>query len=121
MRWKKGLTSFHGLMKFWESFQPELINQKLCRLLLSVHKKSSRLAVLGELGRYPLLLPAVKLCLKYQYSLENVDKNSLIYKTVLEMKNIPQLDSWLSRVEKIKTFLKIGECSWKPQKVGAFF
>ena len=118
---KKGLTSFHGLMKCWESFQPELINQKLCRMLLSVHKKSSRLAVLGELGRYPLLLPAVKLCLKYQYSLENVDKNSLIYKTLLEMKNSPQLDSWLSRVQKIKTFLKIGECSGKPKKVGAFF
>ena len=37
------------------------------------------------------------------------------------MKNSPQLDSWLSRVQKIKTFLKIGECSGKPKKVGAFF
>ena len=117
---KKGLSSSHSLMKFWESFQPELLNQKVCRMLLSVHKKSSRLAVLGELGRYPIMLPALKLCLKYQYSQENTDKDSLIYKAILDMKNDPQLDSWYSRVEKIKSYLNIGKCSGKPQKVGAF-
>ena len=89
-------------------------------MLLSVHKKSIRLAVLGELGRYPIMLPALKLCLKYQYSQENTDKDSLIYKAILDMKNDPQLDSWYSRVEKIKSYLNIGKCSGKPQKVGAF-
>jgi hypothetical protein len=70
---KKGLGDLNCLMKFWENFQPEILNQKVCRMLLSVHKKCSRLAVLGELGRYPVLLPALKLCIKYQYQLNQSD------------------------------------------------
>ena len=49
-------TSIEALMKSWESFIPETLNQRFCRLLLSLHKKTSRLAVLGELSRYPLLI-----------------------------------------------------------------
>ena len=56
---KKGFDSQNNILKVWESFQPELLNQEICRLLLSVHKKCSRLAVLGELGRYPVLLSAL--------------------------------------------------------------
>ena len=115
---KKGLNSFEGLMKYWGDFQPELLNQKVCRMLLSVHKKSSRLAVLGELGRYPVLLPAIKLCVKYQYSLEFVEKNSLIYKAVNDMKSAPQMDSWYSRIEKIKSYFQIKQLNGKPKKVG---
>ena len=74
-------------------------------MLLSVHKKCSRLAVLGELGRYPLLVPALKLCLKYNYSIESSDKSSLIYKAFNEMKLSPDLDCWYSRVDSIKTLL----------------
>ena len=48
--------SKEAIIKSWETFLPETINQKVCRLLLSCHKKSSRLAMLGELGRYPLLI-----------------------------------------------------------------
>ena len=115
---KKGFNSFEGLMKFWENFQPELLNQKMCRMLLSVHKKSSRLAVLGELGRYPVLLPAIKICFKYQYSIECVDKNCLIYKAVVDMKSDPQLDSWYSRVEKMKSYFKIKQLHGKPKTIG---
>ena len=49
---KKGLDNYNCLMKFWEKFQPEILNQKVCRLLLSVHKKCSKLVVLGDLGRW---------------------------------------------------------------------
>ena len=48
--------SKEAIIRTWESFLPETVNQKLCRLLLSCHKKSSRLVMLGELGRYPLLI-----------------------------------------------------------------
>ena len=37
-------------LEFWENYKPELLNQKTCRMLLSVQKKASRLAVLGEIG-----------------------------------------------------------------------
>ena len=49
-------TSVQNLMKAWEVFIPETVNQCFCRLILSLHKKTSRLAVLGELGRYPMLI-----------------------------------------------------------------
>ena len=115
---KKGLENYKYLMKFWENFQPEILNQKVCRMLLSVHKKCSRLVVLGELGRYPVLLPALKLCLKYQYQIGLMDQNSFVYKAINDMKNNPELDCWFSRVNKIKKLLKIPTLYGKPEKVG---
>ena len=95
-----------------------MLNQKICRMLLSVHKKTSRLAVLGEFGRYPMLVPALKLCLKYNYSIETSDKNSLIYKAFNEMKKYPELDCWYSRVCDIKSLLDIKRAYGPPHKVG---
>ena len=42
----KSFNSRDDLMRAWELFTPETLNQQFCRLLLSVHKKTSRLAVL---------------------------------------------------------------------------
>ena len=33
------------------------------------------------------------------------DKNSLIYKATIEMKNNPHIESWYKRVEKLKKLL----------------
>jgi hypothetical protein len=74
---KKGFESQANLLKSWETFQPEILNQKVCRLLLSVHKRCSRLAVLGELGRYPVFLPALKHCIKYEYQINMMDRSTL--------------------------------------------
>ena len=59
----KGFKSFENLLNCWENFNPEKINQKCGRLILGVHKKASRLAVLGELGRHPLLVKSISNCL----------------------------------------------------------
>ena len=115
---KKSFDNISCLMRFWEKFQPELLNQKVCRLLLSVHKKCSRLAVLGELGRYPVMLPAIKLCLKYQYQIEHSDKTSFIYKVVQDMKGYSELDCWYNRMDKIKKLFNIRRLYGKPEKVG---
>ena len=115
---KKGFENDKNLMKFWESFQPEILNQKVSRMLLSVHKKCSRLAVLGELGRYPVFFPALRLCLKYQYQIGSMDNKTLVYKTVQEMKSQPGLDSWNSRVDKVKCLLKFPKLYGKSDKVG---
>ena len=45
-------------------------------------------------------------------------KKTLIYKTVQEIKNQPGLDSWNSRVDKIKFILKIPTLYGKSDKVG---
>ena len=115
---KKGFESHGDLLKCWESFLPETLNQKVCRLLLSVHKRCSRLAVLGELGRYPVFIPALKHCLKYQYHIDKMDRSSLISITFSEMKNNPQVDCWLSRVQRIKTLLDIKRVYGTPDRAG---
>ena len=104
---KKSLDSKDALLKFWENLPCEILNQKLCRLLLSVHKRCSRLAAIGELGRYPLFISSLKLCLKYEWQLNNNNQDSLVCKAVTEMENMPHLDTWLSRVKKIKSLLGI--------------
>ena len=115
---KKGFNSQDSLLKFWETFQPELLNQKLCRLLLSVHKRCSRLAVLGELGRYPVLIPALKHCLKYQHHITTLDNSSLVSIVLTEMNNNPDIDCWLSRVESIKRLLKFRRLPGTPERAG---
>ena len=115
---KKGFDSLSGLLKFWENFQPETLNQKICRMLLSVNKKCSRLAVLGELGRYPILIPALKLCLKYQFQIDHSDSNTFVSQAMNEMKGSPHIESWYTRVEKIKTLFSIPKLYGNSDKVG---
>ena len=115
---KKGLENCECLLKFWTNFQPEILNQKLCRMLLGVHKKCSILAVPGELGRYPVLIPALKMCLKYQHSVSSLDSNSLAYRAMSDMRSNPNEDSWYTRVEKIKTVLNLKRFYGKTEIVG---
>ena len=115
---KKAYENQANFLKFWESFQPEVLNQKVCRMLLSVHKRCSRLAVLGELGRYPVFLPAVKHCIKYQYMLDRSDKSSLIYKAISEMKETTSIDTWYSKVDKMKELFNITKIRCKQSKAG---
>ena len=60
----KCFESKTNLLRYWENLGAEVLNQKLCRMILSLHKRASRLAVLGELVRYPIFIHALKLCLK---------------------------------------------------------
>ena len=117
---KKCFNSRELLLKSWEGLQAELLNQKICRLLLSVHKRCSRLGVIGELGRYPLLVSTIKHCLKYEWHLGNIDRHSIVSKAVREMKAMPHLDTWHSRVKKIKTLLGVSDLHGCKDSVGKF-
>ena len=64
------------------------------------------------------MIPALKLCLKYQYQLDNGDRTSFVYKAMQDMKNDPDLDCWYSRVDKIKINLNIRKLYGKSDKVG---
>ena len=88
----------------------EKINQKCARLTLSVNNKTSRLAVLGELGRYPLYIKALSQVLNYKMSLLGTDRhNSLVFDAIIEMQNmsLKGKDCLLSRVEKMQHLLNI--------------
>ena len=115
---KKMFENKTNLLKSWETFGGEVINQKLCRLMLSVHKRASRIAVLGELGRYPLLIPALKLCLKYDCQLSNSPNDSLISRAIIEMRQLPHLDTYYTRMRDIKSHLNIGHLYGTAETIG---
>ena len=103
-------SSQENLLKSWEKFIPEVLNQKICRLLLSVHKKTSRLAVLGELSCNPLLITSLVQSLKYKWTIVNkTDKTSLVYQAVNEMNMYVEsdIDCWLNRICKVEKLFKI--------------
>ena len=58
-------------------------------MLLSVNKKSSKLAVLSELGPYPMFINALLLTLKYEHSLiRSQESDSLAKLTMDEMSDL---------------------------------
>ena len=63
--------------------------------------------MLGELGRYPVFIPTLEQCLKYQYQIERMDRSTLIYNAISDMRNNPHVDSWYTRVEKIRNLFGI--------------
>ena len=103
---KASFTSMESLMKAWEDYHHEKINQRACRTILSVHKKTSRLAVLGELGRYPMLITGLVHALKYEWHVENKTSDtslvSIAFKEMFEFQ-----DSWALRVKRIKELLNL--------------
>ena len=77
---KKSFGNLENLLSFWESFILETLNQKISRMVLVVHKKPSRLGVLGELGRFPVLIKGLCHVLKYHAHMSKIsDKKSIIY------------------------------------------
>ena len=85
---KKSVREHGNILAFWENLKVETLNQKICRMILGVHNKSSRLGVVGELGRYPLFIKGVCHVLKYQAQLlKKVGNGSLIGNAVEEIKS----------------------------------
>ena len=91
-------------------------------MLLSVHKKSSRLAVLGEIARYPLFLKAIIQSLKYEWHLNNINPTSLVSSSLKEMDLLANQghSNWLSIVRNIKRLFSIPNLPRHllPKKVG---
>ena len=74
--------------------------------------------MLFELGRYPVFIPALRHCLKYEYHINSTDRSSLISITMSEMKNNPDIDCWMTRVERIKSLFDIRRLSCNPDRAG---
>ena len=107
---QKSFESTEQLIQSWETLKAEVLHQKICRLILSVMKNTSRAATLGELGEYPLLIKALTLLLKYEWFLYHKSStDTFIYSAVSKMKEMASRgkDCWYTRVNKIKNLLKI--------------
>ena len=77
-------------------------------MFLSVHKKTSRLAVLGELGRYPIFINSLAQCLNYKFSMESRRNTATLMDHVMtEMEDMTRTgqDCWLTRVRQFETLL----------------
>ena len=107
---KKSLGSKESLMHSWEQFKAECLQQKFCRLFLSVMKKTSRLAVLGELGQYPTWCKALELSLKYEWSIfSKIRDESILSAAITEMTDMSKsgIDCWVYRIEKVKSLINL--------------
>ena len=61
---------------FDESHFHEILQNKLCRYILDAHKKSSSLAVKGDLGVYPISINIYINIMKFFYHLGDLSKKS---------------------------------------------
>ena len=121
----KYLNNSESLLKFWENFLPETLNQRICRMLLSVHKKSSCLAVIGEIARYPFFLKALIQSLKYDWHLRNENSSSLVQSALYEMDTQAHQGNtnWSYIMDHIKKLLSIPKLHYSLpiKKVGKLF
>ena len=101
-------TDRAALLAAWENFPLEKINQRACRMLLSVQRRSSRLACLGELGRFLMIIKALVLSIKYNWNIKyKCDKKSLVYLAYNEMQSDATDPSWLTRVEAVQSMFGV--------------
>lgn len=71
MKCKKENPSFDNI---YSGSLCEKIHLKFCKFILGVHKRTTNIAVLSELGRFPLYFNIIKCMLLYWYRLENLGK-----------------------------------------------
>ena len=111
---KKCFTNKTKLLSSWEGLKCETINQQCGRVLLSVHRKTSRLAVLGDLGRYPMAVKALAQTLNYKLCLEKKPANSILGLAMSEMATMANqgVDCWLTRTNKMANVLNIPQLNY---------
>jgi hypothetical protein len=99
------------LNKLCNDFTAEKIHIKLCiKYLLEVGRRSTNSAVLGELGRCPLILEAFLNVVKYWAYLSNLsNKDSLVAEAYLTSKNVYEQNknSWYKCVSEIFDYFGI--------------
>ena len=82
----------------WERF-----HLRVCKNILGVHKKTTNIAVLSEMGRYPLSYDIHKQMIKYLLRLEDMAETRLAKKSFEEQKsNSTNNENWVATT---KSFL----------------
>ena len=94
--------------QFWnrvEKLPWENLQNKFCSNILGVSKRSTKCAVMGEVGRFPLIIYIVKSMLKfYQHIKDPKNKRPLLDASYQEDSQLPTGLSWINNV---KSILKI--------------
>ena len=105
------LSSCKNSDQFWkrlEKIPVENFQVKYCKNILGVHKKSCNMAVMGELGRFPMYLHIIKAMLKYYKHIEEVKTNRPLMTAAMEEDRLlPKNKSWFGALENILTLFNI--------------
>ena len=81
---KRNIDHNFGLEKYLlKGYKIEDLNMLSCRQLLGIHKRSSKIAIYGETGRFPLYIETIVNTLKYYNRLSST-KGSPLLKEALE-------------------------------------
>ena len=86
----------------YDKFIPTTIQIKFSKYVLGVHKSASNLAVLGDLGFYPLSVNALKSSVEYWLHILKAKDNNLISRAYQESLKLRD-----SLFDKFKTFLNL--------------
>ena len=81
----------------------EKLHINFCRFILGVNNKTTKIAVLSELGRYPLFLKALKQVWKYKKRCEIMNTDSLLYNAYMESKQRTDHFTWYKFVKYMST------------------
>ena len=57
--------NYRNVQEFSMNSDIETLHIKFCKRILGVHSKSTNLAVIAELGRYPMIIQISTLVIKY--------------------------------------------------------
>ena len=104
-RFRNGIISCD---KIFSNLVSEKLHLKFCKKILGTHKKSSNIAVLSELGRFPLHFDIVKCLLKFWHRLENLDASfPLLKNAYITSKNLftKKLPSWYGSIDRLSNCL----------------
>ena len=81
---------------------------KFCKYTLEVPKRATNLAVMGELGRFPLLIEVFYNMLKYWKRISNMS-HSLVSEAFIESSHLylDNKDSWYGCIQSLFKYLNI--------------
>ena len=82
-------------------WKQEKLHLNFCKYTLGVNSKTTTMAVLGELGRYPLYIKALKLTLKYHQRCKDKMEGTLVKDAYLEMLSDSTHFKWTQCIEYI--------------------
>ena len=110
-KYRNGIVSFDQI---YSKCPAEKLHLKFCKFILGVHSKTTNIAVLSELGRFPLYFNIIKSMLRYY---DRLQKSQSIFpllfdsfeesKTLHNMKKVSWYTSVHSLIDKIKSSLSL--------------
>ena len=99
------LQSSKSIDVFWkrlEALPAEKFQIKFCKYVLGVHNKSTNSAVMGELGRYPIIISVVNSMIRYcQHIDEMKNRMPLLAAAAIEDSKLKVSKSWRGNLDNI--------------------